>query len=346
MDISDLKSRGHVILREIIQAYAESATPVGSEFLTHRARFGVSSATIRNVMAQLESLGLITHPHTSAGRIPTDLGYRYYADLLMEPARLSSQEEFLLDSLSQSDASDPEELLEKAAELLSELTHEAGLVLVPQLAQGSFRQLELIPIDGREVVGVLIASEGMVRHATLEFEQPMEESQLERIVRFLNQELKGVPLAQIRLYLEGAVPAATDEMSRLIQDALRLVSSAPFFEEESSVILEGTHWILDAPEFKEIERIRKLMKALHEKEPLVEILRRDLAANHVKLHIGSENRGTELTDCTIAAAPYGLRGGVMGSIGVLGPTRLNYPRVTALVGRTAQALSQALQARF
>lgn len=346
MDISDLKSRVNIILREIIQAYAESAAPVGSEFLTHRAHFGVSSATIRNVMAHLESLGLITHPHTSAGRVPTDLGYRYYADLLMEPARLTGEEEAWLDSLSQSEAADPEELLERAAELLSELTHEAGVVLVPQLAQGSFRHLELIPMDEREVVGVLIASEGLVKHAIFEFEQPMEESQLERIVQFLNQELNGVPLVQIRPYLERTLENTAGDGVGLIQDALQLLSSASFLEEDSSVILEGTHWILEAPEFQEIERTRRLMKALQEKEQLGQILRRDLAANNVKLHIGSENRQSLFTDCTIAAAPYGLRGGVMGAIGVMGPTRINYPRVTALVGRTAQALSQALQARF
>lgn len=346
MDISDLKSRSHIILREIVQAYAESATPVGSEFLTQRAHFGVSSATIRNVMAQLESLGLITHPHTSAGRIPTDLGYRYYADLLMEPSRLTHEEDAWIDSLSQSDAADPEEILERAAELLSELTHEAGVVLVPQLAQGSFRHLELIPMDDREVVGVLIASEGLVKHATLEFEQPMEELQLDRIVQFLNRELNGVPLIQIRSYLERTLENTSGDLVGLIRDALQLIASTPFLEEESSVILEGSHWILEAPEFRDIQRTRQLMKALQEKEQLGQILRRDLAANNVKLHIGSENRGSLFTDCTIAAAPYGLRGGVMGAIGVMGPTRIDYPRVTALVGKTAEALSQAFQARF
>ena len=345
MYITDLKSRTHRILEAIILAHAESGAPIGSEFLWGNYGLGVSPATIRNVMVELEHQGLITHPHTSAGRVPTDLGYRYYVDLLMEPKRLKPEEEAAIEGLHQARIESPIEYLEEAARLLAELTQEAGVVLVPQLAQGSFRHLELIPIEPREVVGVLIASEGMVKHAMLALEEPVDQDELTRLERFLNQELAGMPLAQLHSYLDRCLLETSSAFFHLYKRAADLLFMGPFLQEDASLILEGTSWIFEAPEFRDLQRTRRLIKGLERQEELVDILRRDLAADAVKLHIGSENRGTSLTDCTIAAAPYRLRGGGRGALGVLGPTRMNYPRVTALIRRTAQVVSRAFQER-
>ena len=343
MSVTDLKSRSHKILEAIILSYAESANPVGSESVWQNYGLGVSPATIRSVMVELEGQGLITHPHTSAGRIPTDHGYRYYVDLLMEPRRIPSSEEAFINGIVEAEADDTQQLLEEAAHRLAELTQEAAVVLVPQLAQGSFRRLELISIDPHEIVGALIATEGLVRHVMLELDEPVEEDELIRINRFLNQELAGMPLGQVHAYLERCLLETTGSFFHLYKRAKDLLSLGPFFQEESALILDGTSRILEAPEFRDIDRTRRLLKALEMKEELVELLRRDLAAEEVKLHIGQENRGTSLTDCTLVAAPYRLRGGVMGAIGVLGPTRMYYPRVTAIVGRMAQAVSRAFQ---
>ncbi len=330
----DTKNRKHRILEAIILSYAETESPVGSEFLLERHPFGVSSATVRNVMAELEEEGLITHPHTSAGRIPTDLGYRYYVDLLMERGQLGTPEEEAIQSVAGMKGENSTAVLQEAARVLSALTEEVGVVLVPQIGQGSFRHLELIQVDPKEVVGVLISSEGMVRHAKMALEAELEAQELERLAAFLNEELAGLSLLQAQVYLTEAAEHWAQAMDFAALNSL--------FREEASVILEGTSWILAAPEFQEAEKTRRLMRGLENKE-LVEILTRDLAAEEVKLHIGSENRGTSLTDCTIAGAPYRLRGGVMGTIGVLGPTRMNYPQVTAMVARMAQAVSRAFQ---
>ena len=345
MSLNELKSRNHKILEAIILAYADSAIPVGSEFLRGQNDFGVSPATIRNVMAELETQGLITHPHTSAGRVPTDLGYRYYVDVLMEPKRVSFEEEKQVEELSRLKIEDPLELLDKAAHLLAEITQEAGVVLVPQLAQGSFRQFKLIPVGDQEILGVLIASEGMVRHAMLELDEIFEDDLLGQVERFLNQELAGMPLDKVTAYLEQILLAAHDDVSQLYRHAIQLFQLESFFEEEPAVILDGTQRIFEAPEFQDLERTRRLLRGLENKEELVDILRRDVAADDVKLHIGLENRGTHLTDCTIAAASYRLRDGVTGAIGVIGPTRMNYPRVTALVKRVAEAVSRSSQER-
>lgn len=330
----DSKNRKHRILEAIVLSYAETESPVGSEFLLERYPLGVSSATVRNVMVELEEEGLITHPHTSAGRIPTDHGYRYYVDLLMERGRLDPQEEEVIQQVAGMRGESAAAVLQEAAHMLSTLTEEAGVALVPQISHGSFRHLELIPVDAREVVGVLISSEGMVRHVRMALEAELEARELEQLAAFLNEEMAGLSLFQAQERLDRA-----DEHWSKAMDFAALNS---LFREEASVILEGTSWILAAPEFQEAEKTRRLMRGLENKE-LAEILTRDLAAEEVKLHIGSENRGTSLTDCTIAGAPYRLRGGVMGTIGVLGPTRMNYPRVTTLVGRMAQAVSRAFQ---
>ena len=307
-----------------------------------RYPFGVSSATIRNVMVELEEDGLITHPHTSAGRIPTDLGYRYYVDLLMERGRLENPEEEAIQSVAGMKGENPTAVLQEAARVLSALTQEVGVALVPQIGHGSFRHLELIPVDAKEVVGVLISSEGMVRHVRMALEAELEAQDLERLAAFLNEELAGLSLFQAQAQLMRSFESARREATEHWSKAMDFAALNSLFREEASVILEGTSWILAAPEFQQVEKTRRLMRGLENKE-LVQILTRDLAAEEVKLHIGSENRGTSLTDCTIAEAPYHLRGGVMGTIGVLGPTRMNYPRVTEMVGRMAQAVSRVFQ---
>ena len=346
MTLNHIKSRTHKILEAVILSYAESAVPVGSEYLWEKYRWGVSPATIRNTLAELESQGLITHPHTSAGRVPTDLGYRYYADLLMQPQRLRPEEEAGIESLARIRTDDPFELLDNAAQLLAELTQEAGVVLVPQLSHAYFRQFRLIQVGDQDWVGLLIASEGMIKHAALELHQPIALDLLERLERFLNEELSGMPLARIPDYLkndffrdaEQAFPSLPDE-------ALSWIQSGSLFEEEPEVILEGTSRMLEEPEFRDVQRTRRLLKGLERKADLVDILARDLAADEVRFHIGSENKGTLLTDCTIAAAPYRLKGGVMGTLGVIGPTRLNYPRVRTLVKKVAETLSRTQQDR-
>ena len=343
MSLTDAQARTHRILEAIVLAYAESGNPVGSEFLGQRYPFGVSAATIRNVMAELEEQGLITHPHTSAGRVPTDRGYRYYVDLLMQRGRLAQDEEQAIESLRDTDASELEQVLAEASRVLSSLTQEAGLALVPQLGHGSFRRLELIPVGPGQIVGVLISSEGMVRHARVDLAGEIAAEGLEELGEALNRELEGMPLSQACAYLEKCFAEMEGRGLERWSGLLDVAQLGALFEEEADVILEGTEWILEAPEFQDMDRTRRLMRALDNRRELVQILQKDLLAEEVKLHIGTENRGTSLTDCTIAVAPYQVRGGLMGVIGVLGPTRMNYPRVTAIVGRMGQTISRIFQ---
>ena len=331
MGPSQSRERTHRILEAIIRTYSELGVPVGSEFLCHRHSFGVSSATIRSIMAELEEQGLITHPHTSAGRVPTDQGYRYYVDLLMEQDRIREEDERTIDRMGTDRSLGSLELLEEASRLLSEITQAAGVALVPQLAHGSFRHLELIPVGPQQVVAVLITTEGLVKHGRWNLPREAAPVDLDQLAALLNEEFEGMPLARIPAQLENRISPL--DLSRMI----------PFFAEDPSVIVEGSRWVFEAPEFRDIERTRRLVRGLEERDDLAEILQRDLGADEVKLHIGSENRGTSLVDCSIVSAPYRLGGGVMGAIGVLGPTRMDYPRVTGLVLRIAERLTRRLE---
>jgi len=337
-----LEERRNRILEAIIQAYAELAAPVGSAFLTSRYQFGVSSATIRNVMAELERLGLITHPHTSAGRVPTDLGYRYYVDLLMEPKSPRIEAELLMSGLRSGQPGASQALLERAAAILSEVTQAAAVVLVPEWTQGTFRRFEFLPIGSRELLAVLVTSEGMIRHALFEMEEPVDPELLRVVSELLNNELEGVQLSRVEAALAQLVERLEGRLAAAGRELLSALSFQSLLLDEASLILQGTDWVLSAPEFKDLERIQRLITALQNKRELVELLRRDLAASRVKLHIGSENKGTMLTDCTLVSAPYRYRGGAMGAIGVLGPTRMDYPRVTGAVQRMAESLTRAL----
>lgn len=341
MSNKGLSDRSHKILEGIILSYAESAVPVGSEFLLERYPFGISSATVRNVMAELEEQGLVTHPHTSAGRVPTDRGYRYYVDLLMQGARVRPDEEEELESLASVRWDEPEEILEEAARKLADLTREAGAVLVPQVGHSSFQHLELISLEPGELVGVLISSEGIVRHVRISLRRAIERQQLHRWEELLNGELAGLSLWEAYAQLSSTAEEWLGEAS----EAFQWTDLEPLFQEEAAVILEGTRWILEAPEFRDMERTRRLLRGLENQGELAEILRRDLSAEGVKVHIGAENRGTSLTDCAIVAAPYRFGAGVTGTIGVVGPTRLNYPRVTSLVRQAAQRVTRLFQGR-
>jgi heat-inducible transcriptional repressor len=341
-----MKTRAQKILESIILMYTEQAVPVGSESLLERFGFGVSSATIRNVMAELEEMGLLTHPHTSAGRVPTDRGYRYYVDLLMEVPPISPAEDSQIREIEKARLSEPLDLLEEASRILSDLTKEAGVALMPQFIQGSFRRLELIQLGKEDIVAILVSNEGLVRHAQNTLKNPIDSDTLKYLQDWINESLEGILLADAPKILMESWQDLENRTQQDWQEIFRWIIDSPLFHEEPSVVLEGVSWIFEAPEFKDVEKIRRLIQALDGPQELAKILQRDLWADSVKIHIGSENRGTHWVDCAVVAAPYRLAGGMVGAIGVVGPVRLNYPRVTGLVQRMAERVTSVMHERW
>jgi len=294
-------------------------------------------------MGELERHELLTHPHTSAGRIPTDQGYRYYVDLLMTPQALTESEAHAVDALSQDSADDPLELLEAASGVVAGLTGQVGAVLVPGVPHSALRRIDLVPVDAHRVVGLLMTTDGLVRHALLEFDELVDAAELARINRFLNEELSGQMLSTVQDRLQQALMDATNAFNYLYKRAQELWTLGGFVEAEQTVFVDGVSQLLSQPEFCDLQKSRRLMEALEEQRPFVTLLEETTAGGRCRVVIGSENPYPELGRCSVVSAPYRAGARAAGSVGVIGPTRMDYGRVSAIVERVAGAVSRAME---
>ncbi|MFQ5894228.1 MAG: heat-inducible transcriptional repressor HrcA [Nitrospinota bacterium] len=340
-----LGARDSEILRALISHHIRTAEPVGSRALSKYARLSLSAASIRNVMADLGERGYLSQPHTSAGRVPTDLGYRVYVDSLMETHQLTEAESWAIERAYAPPPVRPEDLLVLSSRLLSHLTNQAGLVLIPNLAQRLLRHMEFIAVGPRQVLALLVADRGLVHSRTLAVEEEIPQETLDRISRYLNEEFSGITLHEIRHRLVEGMGEDKLRFDALFYKAMDL-SCRAFAEEESSseeVYVEGASSVLDQPEFAEdVERMRAIFRTLEDKSRLVRILDRCMDSRGVLVVIGSENRSEDMEGLSLVAHNYSCGNRVLGSVGIVGPKRMEYPRMVALVAHTAGVLSQAL----
>ncbi len=344
METGHFESRRNKILEFIIKTYVETAEPVGSVEVCRRFHLRVSPATVRHVMGELEHEKLLTHPHTSAGRIPTPRGYRYYVDLLMTPQTLTTAEAEAIHALIRQ-GDDPLEVLETAAQLIADLTGQASAVLAPRMLQSTVRRIELIPMNGRRVLGVVMTNEGVLRHAYLDFPEEIELSELERLSRFLNEELQGHVLSDVESQFERALLDVTSAFNHLYKRAQELWALGGFAEADETLYLEGVAHLLAQPEFHNARQSHRLMAALEAETSVAAVLNETASHGRRCVVIGPENAREELGGCSVVSAPYRAGNRVAGALGVIGPTRLDYPRVAAIVDEAAEAVSQAM-ARF
>jgi len=315
---------------------------VGSSAIVGRD-MPVSAATVRGVMADLEELGFLEKPHTSAGRIPTDQGYRYYVDTLVQVHPPSKPERELIErSLPQ--GVDATESLRETTRLLSNLTHHAAVVTLPSVAQVPLERLEFVPLKDDRVLAILVARNGMVRNLLL-VDFHVDPSELSRAAEFLSSLFQGSPLEVVRERLAAELMRERSEYESLEQRALalgkRVLEAAGAGAME--VHIQGRESFFEDPEFADLKRMRELFAALEEKSKLVEVLDRTLAGRELKIFIGADTEFSARTGASIVAAPYGAGSGVIGSVGIIGPTRMNYSHAIALVDYTAHVLSRLLQ---
>lgn len=342
MVVTHLESRRNKILEFIIRTYVETAAPVGSHAVCQRFHLRESSATIRNVMGELEDERLLSHPHTSAGRVPTDRGYRYYVDALMAPQTLTEEDAAALEALGRTRADDPLELLKRAAHLVAALTGQASAVLAPRLTRSALRRIELIPMGPRQALGVLMTTDGVLRHALLEFDDAVDAAELGRISRFLNEELVGHLLADVPDRLQQALVDATNAFNYLYKRAFELWSLGGFVDLDETVFVEGTSQVLAQPEFRDSQRGWSFIEAIEHVHPMAELLTRTMEEGRRRTFIGSEIATPALARCSVISAPYRAGSRVAGAIGVVGPTRMEYARVAAIVDRAAEVISRAM----
>lgn len=340
----NLDNRAENVLKNLVETYIEQGQPVGSRTLSKLPALGVSSATVRNVMSDLEELGFITAPHTSAGRIPTALGYRLFVDSMVRSSTLTTGSVREL-ARKFDDETDPETLLAHASDVLAELTHFAGVVVLPNQSVTRFRQIEFMPLSKSRLLAILITEDGRVQNRVLPVSQEFAEAELTEAANFFNRRYVGSTLDDVRRQLIADMQNDNDEMHRLNQAAM-LAASRVITEEESGgggdVVLSGEQQLLEVPDLCQIETLQKLFDAFKTKRDLLNLLDRSMKAEGISVFIGEESGFSALGECSVIASPYEVEGKIIGTLGVIGPTRMAYDEVISVVDITAKLLSNSL----
>jgi heat-inducible transcriptional repressor len=340
----DVKERQKKILCAIVDSYIESAMPVGSRAVSQRFRWSVSPATIRNVMADLEDMDLIMHPHTSAGRIPTDKGYRFYVDSLLEPKHLTREEEGIIAKLiSSKSCKDFESLMQACSRAINMITNVAGIVLTPRLKESIFKHIEFIPVDSSRALAVLITSSGIVKNSMMDMDGETSRSELFRIAEFLNHELEGMFLGEIKNHLTRRLLQQGDSFYTFLKKAMLILSSPSLLRMEDRMYFEGTTTLMAYPEFRDIRKARLFLKIFEEKKDILDLFDEDMETEGIKVHIGRENAYRSIHECTVITCNYKIRERTIGVMGAIGPTRMEYGKVISAVGYLSQVLGRVLE---
>jgi len=340
-----LDERSREVLRLLIQHHIQTGEPVGSETLASRMNRAISPATIRNIMAELERQGLLDHPHTSAGRLPTDEGYRVYVDSLMEHEALPKQELAAIDHALRSNEGSPTHVLENASQLLSRLSHNVGLVLAPDVSLSSFAHIELLRLRDRRVLVVMVSRSGLVTNKLVEIDEDLSAEELQACANYLKANFAGMTLQAIRVRLLELMRedrAAYDSLLRHViavgERAFAEADAAP-----SNVFVDGASHILERAQQEDLTRLRELFRTFEEKSRLVKILNACVAEEGVRIFIGRENLDPGLREMALVTAACPIDGGLGLGVGVLGSTRMEYARVITLVDHVARAVVRTLR---
>jgi heat-inducible transcriptional repressor len=338
--MEDLNERARSVLHAVIREYIATGGPVGSHQLA-RTQFDVSSATLRNVMSDLEALGYLAKPHTSAGRVPTGRAYRFYVDTLMQLRQPLPRDRELIQRGIPAGAG-LEESLQEASRVLHFLTRHACVVVAPRPSAGVFHRIEFVRLRDNRVLAILVGRDGQVLNKPLSLDVQMSEAELARASNYLSELLHEVPFEGLRERILAEQAQEQALYDALQAKALKLGLAAAELNAPDRVHIEGTGSFLESPEFADVERMRSLFRALDEKSKLVALLDRVQLAGEMQIFIGNESEFSSAGDVTVVASPYGSEDRNLGTVGVIGPTRMNYSRVIPLVQFTAQTLRQVL----
>jgi heat-inducible transcriptional repressor len=342
----ELDRREREILRALVQDYIQTGEPVASQPLLARHGLECSPATVRAVMADLEELGFLEKPHASSGRIPTARGYRLFVDTLLKVRPPSQQDRERIERLA-AEASDVGALLDGTADLLHDLSHHAGVVTTPRPKTDPVRQLEFVRLRENRLLAVFVSSAGIVTNKLVQLEFPMEPGELERAANYLNEKLQQIQVAgsnlpELRERILSEMRADQSALSDLLQKALALAEQTFSDPGVERVLAHGEETFLDAPEFADVQKARALLRAFAEKDRILRMLDRVLSSQEVQIFIGAESEFAAVPDVSVVAARYGRGDRVLGTLAVVGPTRMNYARVIPLVDLTARQISRAL----
>jgi len=333
-----LDKRSRLLLKRLIEQYIEEGQPVGSRSLSKISGLELSPATIRNVMADLEELGFVSSPHTSAGRVPTPRGYRFFVDALMTVQPLQAEQTQLMQGQLQ--VAEPQRAIQNAAQVLSSLSSFAGVVLSPRRAS-TFRHVEFLRLSDRRILMIVVSPEGDVHNRILLTERAYSQGQLIEAGNVLNQQFAGMTFEDARANLRGELGELRQEMADLMEAAVQ--AGAEEVERSDPVVISGERNLFGAHDLAaDMEKLRALFDLFEHKTRLLQLLDVSGRSQGVKIYIGGESELVPLDELSMVVAPYEVDGRVVGTLGVIGPTRMAYERVIPIVDITAKLLSSAL----
>ena len=341
---NSLDARAQHLFRVLVQNYIEDGQPLGSRTLTRMADLDISPATVRSIMSDLEAMGYLQSPHTSAGRIPTAQGYRLFVDTLIEVKPLHSNLVSGLKNQLQDQDLNKENLVQTASSMLSSLTAMAGLVTVPQVGQAAFRQIEFLKLSEQRVLAILVVDQKEVQNRIIQLDRDYSESELREMANCLNDILVGCNLHQVRKVLLQQLDGLRQDMDSLMRNAISFGEQIFPVEQEvtSNYIIEGQTNLMEFEDLSNIGKLRGIFDAFSQKKDILHLLDRCICTNGVQIFIGSEAGYQVLDDCSVISAPYTINQDVKGVLAVVGPTRMAYDRVIPIVDVTARLLSEAL----
>ena len=335
----EIEKRRKFIMEAVISSYIDTAEPVGSGTIKRRYKINLSPASIRNVLSDLEREGYLTQPHTSAGRIPTDKGYRYYVNSLTRARELEEEEREFIEEEYDFNRVEMEEIIEKTSYVLSQITEQAGIILFPSFQSSRFKRIQLVLVAPQVLLVVLVTGAGLIKNKLVRLEEDINQDELDKMARFLNDELKDISLSEVRDHLRKKIKQETGPFFFVSRRAAEIIRIAIARSYPLRISLDGTSYILDKPEFQDIARTKAIIRLLENKEAIQKLIGRDMSEPNMKVYIGKENRSEYLNDCTFISQGYCLGKKVVGRLGVIGPRRMKYARVMSLVDYISNVVS-------
>jgi len=337
------ETRKKKLLQAAIYHYVRTGKPVGSQVIVDKYNFGMSSATVRNMLVELEKEGFLQQPHTSAGRLPTDKGYRFYVDSLLEIQSLAAAEEENIRKEYAGRSKELEEVMISTSHMLSSLSKYTGLVLSPRLDKSRLRRLQLIPLGSSQILVIVVSETGLIRHRVVHLDRSISANHLALISSLLNERLKGLPLAEVRTQILHHIETIQREQADIFSIAKEF--SRQIFDlqdSETGVYVEGRENIFSFPDKDDYQQVSELMHLIEHKNLLSTVLEKAMKKDGVSIKIGAENTHPELRGVSLVSSTYKLADQTVGVLGILGPKRMEYGRMIALVEGVARMLNQML----
>jgi heat-inducible transcriptional repressor len=342
----ELNERKLKILQAIIQDYIDTAEPVGSRTLSKKFNLNVSAATIRNEMADLEELGYLTQPHTSAGRVPSDRAYRLYVDNLMEIKRIADIQRHHIKQSLLKRFGEVEELLQYSSKVLSELTQYTSVVLASQIKENKLRHIQLVPVDSENVIAVIVTDTGIIKNPVLKVNGEVDYNILNSISNFLNENLQGLTIKDIESKLVNELKLELYEYSSIVQSITPKLFTVLESINDVELFLSGTTNIFNFPEFNDVFKAKNFLRMLEKKQLISSLIASSSNNGGLTISIGSENIPQEAKDCSLVTATYKIEGNTLGWLSVIGPTRMDYANVVSVMAQISKTLNEMLKTRF